>query len=85
MKTRSQVTLPASIVKQLHLKIGDQFEIELDGDRIVLKPVITIPRDQAYFWTKEWQEKEKIADEELKQGNLKGFDTVNELIADLEK
>jgi antitoxin PrlF len=39
---------------------------------------------QAYFWTKEWQEAEKEASEDIKAGRIKTFDTAEELLADLD-
>lgn len=33
-----------------------------------------IPRDQAYYWTREWQEGEAEADEELRRGEAWIFD-----------
>ncbi|HJX12001.1 MAG TPA: hypothetical protein VJ377_00575 [Dehalococcoidales bacterium] len=41
-------------------------------------------KSQAYFWTKEWQEAEKEASEDIKAGRIKEFDTVEELLEDLE-
>lgn len=32
-----------------------------------------IPQSQAYFWTKEWQEAEREADEDIKAGRVKEF------------
>ena len=32
-----------------------------------------IPKSQAYFWTKEWQEGERRADEDIKAGRVKKF------------
>lgn len=38
-----------------------------------------IDPDQLYFWTKEWQEVEKKADEDIKAGRMLGpFDSVEE-------
>jgi len=38
-----------------------------------------IDPDQVYFWTKEWQEGEKRADEDIKEGRLLGpFTAVSE-------
>lgn len=36
---------------------------------------------QAYFWTKEWQEGEREADEDLKRGRYKDFDSAEDAIA----
>ena len=44
----------------------------------------SMDKSQAYFWTKEWQEAKREASEDIKAGRVKAFDTVEELIADLE-
>lgn len=45
----------------------------------------TSPRDpdQAWFWTPEWQQMEREADEDIAAGRVKAFDTMDDLIADL--
>ena len=78
-----QVTLPASVRKQLAIKEGDLVEVTVEDDRAVLLPKKLIDRSQAYFWTKEWQEAEKEANEDIKAGRVKTFDTVEELAKDL--
>jgi len=40
-------------------------------------------RSQAYFRTKEWQEAEREASEDIKAGRVKSFDTVKALFEDL--
>jgi hypothetical protein len=42
-------------------------------------------QSQAYFWTKEWQEAEKEASEDIKAGRVKTFDTVEALIKELDE
>lgn len=44
-----------------------------------------IDPSQAWFWTKEWQEAERKADEEIKAGRYTTYDSVDDLIADLHK
>mgnify|MGYP005846590403 CR=1 FL=1 len=39
--------------------------------------------DQAWFWTAEWQAKEREADEDLAAGRYKDFDTMDDFLADL--
>ena len=40
--------------------------------------------DQAWFWTKDWQEREREADEAIAKGDLSGpFDSANDLIRHL--
>ncbi len=39
------------------------------------------PRGQAWFWTKEWQEREREADEAIARGDVSGpFTSAGELI-----
>ena len=78
-----QVTLPASVRKELGIEGGDLVEVTVEDDRAVLLPKKLIDKSQAYFWTKGWQEAEKEASEDIKAGRIKTFDTVEELIEDL--
>ena len=40
-----------------------------------------IDPEQAYFWTKEWQEGEREADEDIRAGRVsKAFDTAEEAV-----
>lgn len=79
-----QVTLPASVRKKLGIEEGDLVEVMVEGDRAMLLPKKLIDKSQAYFWTKEWQEAEKEANEDIKAGRIKTFDTVEELLKDLD-
>ena len=48
-------------------------------------PKKLVDKSQAYFWTRRWQESEREADEDIKAGRVKTFDSVEELISDLER
>jgi antitoxin PrlF len=80
-----QVTLPASVRKKLGIKEGDLIEVTVQDDKAVLLPKKLIDSSQAYFWTKEWQEAEKEASEDIKAGRVKTFNTAEELFTDLDK
>jgi len=80
-----QITLPAAIRKRLHLNVGDILETELKDDKIIIIPKKTIDAEQAWFWTKKWQEAEREAEDDLKSGKAKKFKNVEELIEDLDK
>ena len=79
-----QITLPAAIRKGLGLKIGDIVETTVKEGRIILTPKKTIDRQQAWFWTKEWQQAEQEADADIRAGRVKKFKTVEDLIKDLD-
>jgi antitoxin MazE len=85
LRERSQVTLPAEIVKKLDLKAGDNLEITLEEDRIVIKPVLIIDRAQSWFWSNEWQAKEKEVEEDIKAGRIHKADGFKDLIEKLKK
>jgi len=84
IRERSQITLPNDIVKKLDLKTGDNLEITTEEDRIIIKPVLVIDRSQSWFWTKEWQKKERDVEEEIKQGKINKAKDVEDLIKKLE-
>jgi AbrB family looped-hinge helix DNA binding protein len=76
-----QITLPVSVRKRLGIEEGDLVEIEVVDETAVLMPKRLVDKNQAYFWTKRWQEAE--ADEDIKAGRVKTFDSAEELIKDL--
>jgi len=78
-----QITLPASVRKELGVEEGDLMEIEIIDEKAVLIPKKLVDKNQAYFWTKEWQEAEREASGDIKAGRVKTFDSPEELIKDL--
>lgn len=78
--SKHQVTLPKEIVKKARLAPGDPLEVTCVDDTIILRPQVHIPREQAYFWSKEWQAGEREADEDIKAGRVHGpFRNVKEM------
>ena len=80
-----QITLPASVRKELGIEEGDLVEIEVVDERAVLMPKKLVDKSQAYFWTKRWQEGEREADRDIKAGRVRIFDSGEELIEDLDQ
>ena len=80
-----QITLPASVRERLGIEEGDLVEIDVEDERAVLIPKKLVDKNQAYFWTRKWQEGERAADEDIKAGRVKTFDSVDELIKDLDQ
>jgi AbrB family looped-hinge helix DNA binding protein len=78
-----QITLPASVRRELGIEEGDLVEIEVVDETAVLMPKKLVDKNQAYFWTQKWQEAEGEADEDIKAGRVKTFDSADELIKDL--
>lgn len=80
-----QITLPASVRKRLGIEEGDLVEIEVEDEKAVLMPKKLVDKNQAYFWTKRWQEGEREAEEDIKAGRVKTFESVEDLIKDLDQ
>ena len=59
ISSKGQIAIPKEIRDSLHIKEGDQLVYRIERGRIVLEPVVNLPRSQAYFWTPEVQEKIK--------------------------
>jgi AbrB family looped-hinge helix DNA binding protein len=84
LRGRSQITLPSEIIKKMRLSPGDNLDISIEDDKIIVKPVLIIDRSQSWFWSKEWQEKEKEVEEDIKAGRIHHAKNVDELIEKLE-
>lgn len=76
----NQITLPRNLRDKLHIAPGEYVEIEEHDGKIILQPVKVVPSDQAYFYTKEWQDGEAEADRDIAEGRTIGvFDNAEDL------
>lgn len=78
----NMVTLPVSTIEKVERKLEKALEEvrALKGARAkkAVKPI--------KFWTKrQWEDAEREADEDIKAGRVKRFDSVEGLIADLNR
>jgi len=81
LSQRRQVTIPREVVERLELTAGQPLDVIVTGDAIVLLPQDRIPDDQRWFWTDEWQAREREADEAIACGDVVGpFDTADKAI-----
>jgi antitoxin MazE len=71
--SRGSITIPAVIRKALGLHPGEQVRIEAEPDTgvITIHPQVSVDREQAWFWTPEWQKGETKADEDIDSGKIK--------------
>lgn len=77
IRGRSQITIPAEIIKSLGISEGDKFEvIEKDGG-IFLCPVVVYPKDKIMKIAKIIKESETDAKAQ------KVFDSVEDMFADM--
>jgi len=84
IRKRNQITLPEEIVKELGLSPSDELIVAMRDGHIELIPSMTIPKDEAYLFTPYWQEAIHQAEKELREGDYKVFDDVDDLLDDLD-
>ncbi len=83
---KHQVTIPKEVFDSLKLKVGDFVDTLIKDNAIVLIPQKLVPKDQEWFWTKEWLEKEREADEAIEKGEVSGpFRRASDVLKALKK
>ena len=85
VRRKAQVTLPQSVRRSLHIEGGDFLDVRVEDGKIVLRVKKLVDKEQAWFWTKRWQEGEREAEEDIRAGRVHRFDTAKEAIAFLRK
>ena len=85
ISSKRQVSIPKQVMMALDLKPGDEIEFEIAGKsaRIIPIKTIKVPRDQAWFWSPEWQDKEREADQDIASGRYSEFNKIKDLLRDL--
>jgi antitoxin PrlF len=65
LRAKGQLTLPDDVRKAAKLQEGDLIEAEVTANgEVILRPLATVDRSQAWFWTPEWQAGEREATEQ---------------------
>ena len=77
--TNGQLTIPKEFMKKLGLHRNDLIDIRIEKNKLVVEQKLAIPKDQAYFFTPEWQKDEKEAEEDIKAGRVTKTKDLDEL------
>ena len=78
VREKYQVTIPEDVRGKIPLKVVERVEVIARESEIVIRPIIEIPRDQAWFWSKPWQEQITRSIKDIKNGKIKVFKSVKE-------
>lgn len=81
----NQVAIPKEILKKLHLNSDDYLDVYIEDNKIILEPKIVIPRDQAYFFTEEWQKDEHQAERDIQSGRVTETADLDKLMEEMDK
>ena len=97
-RLRSQLQLSSNAIVDLEVKVvADENRLEAIRRKMADYSGLTpkeieiatkaglIRRDQAYFWTPEWQRDIKEAEEDFKEGRYKEFDNIEDLLRELKR
>ncbi len=83
IRDRNVTTLPMEALERLGMGKNDSFNWYInEKQELVLVPMVKIPKSQTFYWTKEWQEKEREVQKEIDEGNLKSY-SLDELMEKL--
>jgi|GEM_PF-209313 len=81
---RHQVTIPREVFTRLRLDVGDYLEFELCAGVVSVTPKKLIPKEDSWFYSPEWQAKEREADRAIENGDVSGpFLTASSLLRHL--
>ena len=83
VRRRNQITLPKTLTKTLAINEGDILEYIIENGKIIITPKMLIPKDQAWYWSKEWQAAEIEIDKELADKGHAKEQSIEELIGEL--
>jgi antitoxin PrlF len=66
VRPKAQLTLPEEIRRALHIGEGDEVEFAVHQDgTVTIRGFVSIPTDQAWFFTPAWLAGEREANEDL--------------------
>ena len=85
LRDKGQITIPVEIRKAAHLEEGDDVDVTVTAQGILLRPRKTIDSTQAWFWTPSWQKREREASEDIRRGRVRTYKTDGDFLRSLEK
>jgi AbrB family looped-hinge helix DNA binding protein len=83
LRKKNILTVPREIADRMHLAEGDEFIVTEEQGRIVLTPALSIPADQAWFWSSEWQAMVAEAEADRLAGHSTRYASEDEFLASL--
>ena len=84
VRKKAQVTLPQSVRRALNIEEGDFLDVQVKDGQIVLRVKKLVDKEQAWFWTEEWQKGERKADEDIKAGRVRRFKSAADAVKYIE-
>ena len=83
LKVHNRITLPQEALDEVGVNTGDDFLYEVGDGSLPLIPAMTIPLDEAYLFTPEWQDRIRKAEDDLRTGRIHKAPTAKDMIKQL--
>src|ERR1700758_2536638 len=85
VRPKAQLTLPEEIRRALHISEGDEVEFAVHDDgTITVRGFVSIPTDQAWFFTPQWLAGEREADDDIAAGRGTVHESADDMFAHLD-
>ncbi len=81
IRKKAQLTIPQSVRQKLGIEEGDFLDVQVRSGEIVLKVKKLVDKEQAWFWTRRWQQGEKEAEEDISVGRVHRFPDAKSAVA----
>lgn len=87
LQSRGLIALPSELRRRMHLdEPGAQVEIlERDDGVIELRAALPVPADQAWFWTEQWQRREREVDEHVARDEVAMHQSTDDFLTHLDE
>ena len=83
---KGQITIPSKLRKQIGLEKGAFVSMELLSENAIkITPVTIIPKGEERYYNSGWIEAEREATAAYRKGGLKAYNSVDEMMDELEK
>jgi bifunctional DNA-binding transcriptional regulator/antitoxin component of YhaV-PrlF toxin-antitoxin module len=84
---RGTIALPADVRRRLHLdQPGAQLEMTERADGVIeLRAALPVPADQRWFWTKQWQDREREVDEHVAADRVAVHESTEDFLSHLDE
>jgi antitoxin PrlF len=85
VRAKAQLTLPEEIRRALHIGEGDEVEFSVHDDgTITVRGYVSIPTDQAWFFSPEWLAGEREAGEDIAASRGTVHESAEDMFAHLD-
>jgi len=85
VRKKAQLTLPQSVRRALNIEEDDFLEVMVRDGEIVLRVKKLVDKEEAWFWTRRWQEGEREAEEDIRAHRVHRFEGADEAVAFLRR